>query len=1013
MIPISLVSRSPSVIPKSICTILVANSHDKSNLPPPPPVSSKSAITNITKNDNDNNNNDAEDSNNEISEDDPSAIVTKEIIEFVEALLSRGYLTPTHSYLLKKLLSSNSTLLFAAYSVAISANDSEYFAEICKDMALSLQSEQGRMACEAQDEVLQVSDQLYINTRISENQLLYLRHLVLIRDEDVATIYDQFQEHQSVPTLAKALYDLCNTHPYQHAKVYPIDSDNLIEADSSSSASIGAFSAGVTQNLKGVVSLMVKNRQVNNTEAHVLLEMIEKGNDYVLAAYELFDADNNIEELQDTLYRCVKLEIRKRKVDIQENELNRLTKYDKLSNQYDEEENVDDEDDRDDEDEDEDDDDNEEEDDEDDDDEEEDNDDDDDDFDGEFTLEHISLESILESLGVTNIWERSVPDKFVKAMFIAVIRKQLDIYQAKALCDLYHANYDLVKAAWEVFTVQEDNDDLIDTLKRVVRDLSLDDDDIDESDREGDEDEVVPVPSAASKPVSSSSTVASSIANPKASTTTNTSAPSSSSSSSAVAAAEAMQERKREALAAVSAAKKDLLKHSLEMMVKQGITTGQAASGLFSRYLRGDILCEAAIDAYASDRNVTEFLDTLQILANHSEEDLAEMMRDVSSSPSSTTKTSNVPSSSSSSSTTTTTAAATTSAMNPITTSSSSSTTTSTTTASNHNNTTPSSLRTIELQLNAIINELSRNGMISSDISNVLSQLVVDHDSRILLAYKEYVENQQGANLIDKLLKIATNVLKEEAGSISKAHGISSSSNNNTKSRTNIDKYDTADDDKIINTSDSLLNAEDKKTVIDILSKAHAISTQQAKYLNSLIDSGNPTISKVFRSYEIDKDVYRLIDALKVVENYSKESSNTEQADDEDNGEDNDGEDNDEDDDEDGYNDKFDKDDAVSIESKFLQIIQDMDLSHLETAALRLAIARNDDSIRNAIEQFRSDTNENRLKTTLKEVALSVIKDTLNDVDDDVDDDDDDNPVKDRDYDGEYGVEDEEEDDEV
>ena len=42
---------------------------------------------------------------------------------------------------------------------------------------------------------------------------------------------------------------------------------------------------------------------------------------------------------------------------------------------------------------------------------------------------------------------------------------------------------------------------------------------------------------------------------------------------------------------------------------------------------------------YASDRNV------LQILANHSEEDLAEMMRDVSSSPSAATKTSNLPTS--------------------------------------------------------------------------------------------------------------------------------------------------------------------------------------------------------------------------------------------------------------------------------------------------------------------------------------------------------------------------------
>ena len=111
-----------------------------------------------------------------------------------------------------------STLLFAAYSVAISANDSEYLAEICKDLAQSLLTEQGRTACEAQDEVLQVADQLYIGSRISENQLLYLRHLVLIREEAVATIYDNFQEHQSVGQLAKALFDLCNTHPYQHAK---------------------------------------------------------------------------------------------------------------------------------------------------------------------------------------------------------------------------------------------------------------------------------------------------------------------------------------------------------------------------------------------------------------------------------------------------------------------------------------------------------------------------------------------------------------------------------------------------------------------------------------------------------------------------------------------------------------------------------------------------------------------------------------------------------------------------
>lgn len=85
--------------------------------------------------------------------------------------------------------------------MAVSANDSEYFAEICKDLADSMSTAQGRLACEAQDEVLQVCDQLYLNDKITENQLLYLRHLVLIREETVASIYDDFQEVKKIRNL--------------------------------------------------------------------------------------------------------------------------------------------------------------------------------------------------------------------------------------------------------------------------------------------------------------------------------------------------------------------------------------------------------------------------------------------------------------------------------------------------------------------------------------------------------------------------------------------------------------------------------------------------------------------------------------------------------------------------------------------------------------------------------------------------------------------------------------------
>jgi len=133
-----------------------------------------------------------------------------------------------------------------------------------------------------------------------------------------------------------------------------------------------------------------------------------------------------------------------------------------------------------------------------------------------------------------------------------------------------------------------------------------------------------------------------------------------------------------------------------------------------------------------------------------------------------------------------------------------------------------------------LLNQLRKHPfIIIYDISNVLSQLVVNHDSRILFDYEDYDKNQQGENLIDKLLKVATIILKEEAGSISKAHGITSSYSNNkstiSTNRTNIDKYDTADD-KIISESDSSMNADIKKASFCSLSKTNAISNQKTKY---------------------------------------------------------------------------------------------------------------------------------------------------------------------------------------
>lgn len=45
--------------------------------------------------------------------------------------------------------------------------------------------------------------------------------------------------------------------------------------------------------------------------------------------------------------------------------------------------------------------------------------------------------------------------------------------------------------------------------------------------------------------------------------------------------------------------------------------------------------------------------------------------------------------------------------------------------------------------------------------------------------------------------------------------------------------------------------------------RASAVDENQGNFLRQLIDQGNPQVGKIFQQYEKDKDVYKLIAALK------------------------------------------------------------------------------------------------------------------------------------------------------
>ena len=75
--------------------------------------------------------------------------------------------------------------------------------------------------------------------------------------------------------------------------------------------------------LRRVVSEMLNIDALTVAEAQALLEMIAMRNEYVFGAFELYQADKNVTDLQDTLIRCARLELRKQAVEHKESSLMR------------------------------------------------------------------------------------------------------------------------------------------------------------------------------------------------------------------------------------------------------------------------------------------------------------------------------------------------------------------------------------------------------------------------------------------------------------------------------------------------------------------------------------------------------------------------------------------------------------------------------------------------------------------------------------------------------------------
>ena len=530
-------------------------------------------------------------SNEESDKDDMRNSAMSDILKSIARLRAQRLINEEQAASLEELVFNESLLIYAVYSVAISANDGTYFANVCKDIALTLESEDGRLACSAQEEILEICDQLYKAGHISSNQLLYLRHLILIRAESVAVIYDEYQANDDAQKMANSLYNLIQNG---------IASSSKAQATESSGDDSQSYSDDVSENpesmrptLLEIVKLMVGRDRLNRSEASALVDMINARNEYVYAAFELFQQDNNISELQDTLKRCATLELRQR--------ASNTVRAGAETKSYEDDEN--DEDDYDD-------------------------DDDDDDVDDEDGIEPVddsiyksSVDHVLNNLGVRNVWDNSVPNRFILVVFEAVQHRLFTLRQGRALCDLFQSKYDMVLSTWEVYKVQNDVNDLTDTLRRIVREFDVDisdndqdTEDIEDSDEDGVDAPVAPEPSAYQQQQQQRAMLDANDAESKR---------------------RQQIESRRTAMETIAKAKTELLKHSLEVLVKQKVATEAQAVSLFERSLKGDPLVEAAIESYSEDRDVTNFLNTLRILCNFTPEQIQEFVREETSKSSS------------------------------------------------------------------------------------------------------------------------------------------------------------------------------------------------------------------------------------------------------------------------------------------------------------------------------------------------------------------------------------------
>jgi len=511
----------------------------------------------------------------------------------------------------------------------------------------------------------------------------------------------------------------------------------------------------------------------------------------------------------------------------------------------------------------------------------------------------------------------TIPKELLNLLQVAEAQRIVEHDGAIAICDAYVQNNELVHAAWEAYEITKDQSDLLDTLIRIIRSGTL---------------------QQQQHPHHDGGEVA---------------AKATSARDSGLRASHALDD----ALAPYE----DMLviQNVIMQLTEFGVLEPDQADTLQRLVEERNRVLHAAFEVYASDKDYSELIDTLTMLATSEARKTAESSDEDDDDEEDD--------------------------------------------EDDDDDEDADELPLAVRELADLSDCLLEDNKVNVREHRLMMSLIMDRDPRVLGAYDVYTEFQDVDDLVDTLMRVMKNEMLSKGDDENGDDGESEmrtqvsagTRSDDAVAGTSFSGMDEEEEDDDDNDDDEEeeeddepldLSQDDRKEILAALYASGTLDADEAVALLAGLDSNDEGVDEAFDVFEVKRDRDILLDALKDIAERLQDEVATpvtmgelaQRVGDEETagvqGPDANGttEQSDVTDDE-GVDD--DEDSNVVIADVFASMVNEMSLSEEETTALRLCVVRNDVDVRAALEVFRLEHDKADLQDSLKRIARRTLHD--------------------------------------